>query len=258
MKYGVELREPLTQTILPILNRVSNNILGVVPIARTVFEEPTYVFEFSTGLQVSVESVTLKHSLSTNRVEQYMCIALSDRQVRDRVYLGYPNLMTPDQFSYYFNVDNLIGQGQFTRMNLGMLTAFFYGMDKVDFGIDVDDKTKPEKAPAWNARMQLKDFENIQFFDFNWHNLFYQNHDKTEWVNPTIEVVANDSLFRVMLVDNVITRTVDTVRIIKTKSEIGIGRYQFQFKVSHAKKQPVIIDMNFAVIDNKKEEHKHG
>lgn len=256
-KLGLALKQPSTQTILPVICGGANNVRGWIPIASTTFAGTETSFATADG-PIGITTVTLPaladgNSADSHRVQQYMAAVFPDNTEHLRPWIGYSDFISADESQYAMQWF-MPTQGQGYRLNQGPLITDL----KVNMAADEGAAPAPQPAPGvtpgtlrWVTAVEMNALQaGCPFIDFNWVNLFKA---QTTGIDPLrIDIVSNPvgGEFKTTIVPFPVVAPLggvefNTLRIIKLKPAAA-GAYVFNFAVVDTKGQstPVVLTLN--------------
>lgn len=257
IQFGLPLDEPSKQTLLPYITD-SGRVYGFFPITETTFEGTETTFTVSEGYTVSLKTVTLPPTVSTNlreqyRVEQYMAAYFPSSIEGQKPWVGYPTLMRSDE-------PNPLGYYSWWSMPVRtVLHHFSYGTyitalinnlaPNIGTGSTSEPPVTTPQTLEWACSVDLQAFQpDCAFFDFSWTALFQTaplfNPDQAgnTVIPASITVVSNPGggVFKAVQVQSGGQSiypgggvTFDTIRILKLK-DAEAGTYTFTFAIQYA------------------------
>jgi hypothetical protein len=241
-QYGLPFVEPVKQTILPVINTLTNEISGFFAIEETDFDGTETEFELLEG-EVSITTVTLHPRIqdgSNYGVPQYMAAYYNDLEFRLRPWLGYTSFVDTNSTGFYrwFSMPT---QGQTLHFGPGVLIGnLTITMDNESYTPATPTPPEAEDATLrWAASMALNSSQMVcGFFDFQWPYLFQA---KSSAQPLSIEIIANPpgGEFKSTLVAQPTVAPggaiqFNTVRIIKLQDPAP-GDYEFTYRVTDDK-----------------------
>lgn len=252
-KYGLPLKAPSSQTILPIICGGNGMLRGFFTIAKTVFTGAETTFALAEG-PVAIKSVTLPDTVDDGRgygVKQYMAAVYDDDELFARPWIGYSAWVDTNDTGYALSY-SMPTQGWMTRYNRGVLiTNLLVAMDEQSLlpPADLPPVVTPG-AVRWVASMDVNGSQlECGFFDFNWVDLFKVTSPGN---NPIrLDLVSNPpgGAFKSTLVPYQAIQPTgavefNTVRIIKLLNAAA-GTYVFNYNVvdDHNVSTPVVLTL---------------
>lgn len=256
IQFGLPLEASSTQSLLPYITD-SGRIYGFFPIATHTFTGAETSYTVAPGVTVTVTTVTLPPTVSTNlrqqqRVPQYMAAYFPSAIEGQRPWTGYSTLVRTDKPNIlgFYSWWSMPVMSIVQHFNYGTyLNALISGMDPtVPVGSPV---TPPVTTPAsltWACTIDpIALTPDCAFFDFSWTELFatsplYNPDQPGNTVVPVqLNVVSNPAggYFKAVLVQTV-GQTIypgggvsfDTVRILRLQDPPA-GTYTFNFTIQY-------------------------
>ncbi len=247
-QFGLPLKSPSTQTILPIVEQFQSSarVLGYIVIASTEFDGTETSYEVVEGVNAPISSVTLPTSIAQNDhplVPQYMAVVFSYDEAKQQPWSAWPNFFTFETSGFYSNWSL---SKEVRRLNYGagnLISSLTVKMDYVNPAGTIPD---PEAPPVqdgtfkWVTNIDLSTVgPECSFFDFNWMDLLLSEPPAgVNNISPVrITTLTNPAGFKAAILQRPTTIpggaiVFDTVRIVRLQDNLASGSYEFDFQVT--------------------------
>lgn len=257
-KYGLALKAPIRQTILPAMNE-SGIIYGWYPITATNFAGTERTFTLTDGPQTVVPITTVTTD-SGKGVPQYMAAVWPKGIAANYQPWASTLLMAPD--AGYYRWWSMPSEAWLLHHGLGTLLTALEG--KMDLTVPAASTQAPPTASngtlRWQASVKYDQLSGMcPFFDFNWITLFAATSTGIDPVqivvtgNPAPIAPSTVSPMKAVVVGapqavaggGVVY---NTVRIMKLADEVPAGSYTFNFNITDTKGQSTAVTLTLTVV----------
>jgi hypothetical protein len=259
-KYGLPLKTPIIQTILPAMN--DHGIMyGWYPISATTFTgaETTFTLPDSgnggAGTVVPLKSVTTD---SGNGVPQYMGAVWPTGLAFNYMPWASSLLQPADEGEYRYY--NMPAETWVLNFGHGPLLTGLSGKMNITVGVSTTPGaptvTTPE-ALSWQASLAYQTLlGDCEFFDFNWVTLFQASSGTAQALR--IVVTSNPAPISPATVPPLVASVIgipiltqngvlyDSIRIMKLM-DVSPGSYQFTFNIYDILGQVTVVTLNLTI-----------